>query len=132
MSVKYTNFELIGSKNRIIVDQSGRKYQECFSNSARKRFNRFECVKKESQKCNGYLIHDDQAGKIVLNELHSCRWTYHEAIQYCYAMYCGNPDIKTGYHPSIGTWQDQWTLLWTLHHETFNIWSHGIFMIIFR
>ena len=45
-------------------------------------------------------------------------------------MYCGNPDIKTGYHPPIGTWQEAWTLLWTLHTETFNIWSHGIFVIV--
>ena len=45
-------------------------------------------------------------------------------------MYCGNPDIKTGYYPPIGTWQEAWTLLWTLHTESLNIWSHGVFIMV--
>ena len=130
MSVKKTNFDLIESRNRIIVDQNGRKYQECLSNSVGNKSTRFGCLKRDSQKCNGEIIYDDQVGEIRISKIHSCRWTYEEAIRYCYIMYHGNPDIKTGYHPSIGTWSEAWSLLWTLHTETFNIWSHGIFIIV--
>ena len=62
---------------------------------------------------------------------HSCRWTYEEAVNYCYDIYFGNDNIKTGYHPPIATWRQAWKLLWTLHSETGNIWSHGIGMMIF-
>ena len=42
-----------------------------------------------------------------------------------------NPYIRKGYHPPTKTWQESWGLLWSVHSETLNIWSHMIGSVLF-
>ena len=66
----------------------------------------------------------------MMINLHSCRWSYDEASGYCYERYGGNEYIKTGYHPPVQTWLEKWNLLWSVHSETGNIWTHAIGVMI--
>ena len=42
-----------------------------------------------------------------------------------------NEYIRNGYHPPPKSWQESWGLLWSLHSETINIWSHMIGSVLF-
>ena len=116
----------------MIVDQKGYKYRNCMQNyEASEKFSTFECDKKYSQDCKGQISCDNETGRRgLLMKKHSCRWSYEEAVNYCYTVYHGNPNIKTGYHPPIASFDEAWRLLWSIHFETFNIWSHLVGVIL--
>ena len=42
-----------------------------------------------------------------------------------------NECIKKGYHPPPCSWKETWGLLWSVHYETINIWSHLIGSFLF-
>ena len=39
--------------------------------------------------------------------------------------------IKQGYHPPPKNWLEVWSLLWSIHSETINIWSHLVGSLLF-
>ena len=39
--------------------------------------------------------------------------------------------IKQGYHPPPKNWIELWNLLWSIHSETINIWSHMMGALLF-
>ena len=46
-------------------------------------------------------------------------------------LFYDNKYIKKGYHPPPQSWKETWSLLWSIHYETINIWSHLIGSFIF-
>ena len=120
---------------RKLIDQNGNRYVEldydvsiCPGLSGS--YSVFQCTKKDSQGCTGKIAFYDQSNTIKVIQLHSCRWSYDEASKFCYLRYGVNKFIKTGYHPPVQTWKERWNLLWSIHFETWNIWTHAIGIVI--
>ena len=125
-----------GNEDRTIVDKNGNRYTklDCdfiMTNDKSEKHSVYQCIKKNSQKCFGKIALNDQSnGLAKVIQLHSCRWSYDEASEFCYLRYGCNKYIKTGYHPPVQTWKERWNLLWSIHSETLNIWTHAIGIII--
>ena len=122
-------------ETKTLVDQNGNKYIEldCHfitSYYFTENYSVYQCSKQNSQGCMGKLASKDQSMMAMVIQPHSCRWSYDEASKFCYLRYGVNKYIKTGYHPPVQTWKDRWNLLWSIHSETGNIWTHAIGIII--
>ena len=122
-------------ESKRLVDQNGREYVELECNlisnhDLSRNFSVFQCTKKESQGCLGKITLHDQSKLAKLIQLHSCRWSYDEASSFCFLRYGDNKFIRTGYHPPVQTWFERWNLLWTIHSETWNIWTHVIGILL--
>ena len=122
-------------ETKTLVDQNGNKYVEldCHfitSYYFTENYSVYQCSKQNSQGCMGKLASKDQSMMAMVIQPHSCRWSYDEASKFCYLRYGVNKYIKTGYHPPVQTWKDRWNLLWSIHSETGNIWTHAIGIII--
>ena len=116
-----------GNEN-FLTDQNGYKYRKVkgkYDADVSTVFG-FECDKNGSQKCMAKLRYNEITMEGILITSHSCRWSYEEIPDYRKdSIY-----IKTGYHPTTSTWSEKLNLLFTIHSETINIWSHmfGIFL----
>ena len=66
------------------------------------------------------------------------QWSFQKQRLLCYEelpphleLFYDNKYIKKGYHPPPQSWKETWGLLWSIHYETINIWSHLIGSFIF-
>ena len=121
--------KVTSENTKFLTDQNGHRYLKVkgnFDADDSSTIFDFECDKYESQKCMAKLKYNDITMEGILIESHSCRWSYEEIPDYRK----DNMFIKTGYHPTTSTWYETLQLLFTLHSETINIWSHmfGIFL----
>ena len=123
-----TILKLRRGETNSLTDRNGYKYREVKGNNDAdiSTLFDFECDKNRSQKCMAKLKCNKMSMEGILITPHSCRWSYEEIPDYRK----NNIYIKTGYHPTTSTWCEQFHLLYTLHSETINIWSHmvGIFL----
>ena len=120
---------------RKLIDHNGNRYVELdydfiMDPNLSKSCSIFQCTKKDSQGCMGKIALYDQYKTVRVIQFHSCRWSYDEASKFCYLRYGVNKFIKTGYHHPVQTWQERWNLLWSIHSETWNIWTHVIGIVI--
>ena len=125
--MKGRTIKISRGKTNVLTDQNGYKYRNAKGNyDADSILFDFECDKFESQKCMAKLRYNEVTMEGILITSHSCRWSYEEIPEYRQ----DNIYIKRGYHPTTITWSEKLYLLFSLHTETINIWSHmvGIFL----
>ena len=120
--------KLTGGNTNSLMDENGHGYLKAKENyeAYNSKLFDFECDKYESQKCMAKLRCNEITMEGILIASHSCRWSYEEIPDYRK----DNIYIHRGYHPTTRTWSETLQLLFTLHTETINIWSHmlGIFL----
>ena len=127
-NMKGRTLKLTRRNTTSLTDQNGHNYlkaKRIYDADSSTLFD-FQCDKYESQKCMARLRYNEITMEGILIASHSCRWSYEELPDYRKEHIF----IKTGYHPTISTWSEKLKLLFTLHSETINIWSHmfGIFL----
>ena len=126
---------LLHNSPRRFVDQNGNRYEELDRDFMAKhafdgKYSIFQCIKNDSQGCMGKIALQDQSKTAKVIQFHSCRWSYEEASTFSYLRYGVNKYIRSGYHPPVQTWMERWNLLWSVHSETWNIWTHAVGIII--